>query len=940
MAEHHYLSSLFDPAGVLLVVDERSPPSWAEPLLAACAPGPEQALRDKHSEARPVPVHLCKPETLAAGSASAPALAGIDLVALAVQPDEVVPVLQGLERLRAAAQAADGKQRLPRQLLLLTPSSDAAQCQDWVRRARDGGWRVLGPNSAGFVRPHRGLNLGGMGMLPPAGEIALVTQSGALGAAMLDWAQEVGAGFSLVVALGDETDVDLAQVLEFVASDMRTRSVIVYLEHIFSTRGRRHGDAGVLTSEAIGAARRFISALRALSLAKPVIVLKGGRFAADVPGLAATSDAASAIYETALRRAGAVQIQIFAQVEIIARYLAARPSSVGPRLGIVANGRGPAVLAVDEAIGDGMRVPSLAAPLANPSLLGIEAAPARIVDALQALGQSESLDALLLVIAPHRSLDNDELVRNLAERAKQIDLPVFAALLGSERVREGAYRLEQCGIPVFATPEAAVNAYAHVARFHANQKLLLQMPRPLSGLPDPDLEGARAIVDRALTRDGAHAPPDSDAPDARLLSAADANALLAAFHVPMVDPQPARSADEAVAIANGIGYPVALKVMSPDVPFKSAVGGVLLNLHGPDQVASAFRTIMLAVSTAAPDASIDGVSVQAMRGAAGSVELRVAVHRDRLWGPVMRFGLGGTQAGHARRDGALELPPLNRFLARKLIERSRVHPRLARRMLTDAGRLDADLDTIERILLRVSEIVCEMPQVVEIDLNPVIADSTGVTVVDARIVVAPAPPVGVRYSHMAIMPYPTHLEQRLLTRTGRVCTIRPIQPEDAEPLQALVRRLSPQARYFRFVSTLTELPPRLLLKFTQIDYDREVALVVVADGDPPGEGELIVGVGRYMLNPDGETCEFAIAIDDAWQGAGLGSRLMHSLVALASEQGLKRIEGHVLGTNYPMLNLMRHVGFQIAAEPDEPDMRLVWRDLPVPAAPPAAAAQA
>ncbi|MFT4102150.1 MAG: GNAT family N-acetyltransferase [Burkholderiaceae bacterium] len=818
---------------------------------------------------------------------------------------------------------------MPGQLLLLTPSADASQCDDWAGRARDGGWRLLGPSSAGFVRPHRGLNLGGMGMLPPAGEIALVSQSGALGAAMLDWAQEVGAGFSLVVALGDEVDVDLAQALEFVASDMRTRSVIVYLEHIFSPHGRRAGDADLRPGQAIGAARRFISALRALSLAKPVIVLKGGRFAAGVPGLAGASDAASAVYEAALRRAGAVQIQIFAQVEIIARYLAARSSPVGPRLGIVANGRGPAVLAIDEAIGDGMRVPTVAEPLVNPTLLGADETPTRIVDALQALGESRSLDALLLVIAPHRSLDAEALLRGLAERARDIDLPVFAALLGSERMREAAHALEQCGIPVFATPEAAVNAYAHVARFHENQKLLLQMPRPLSDLPDPDLDRARAIVDRVLRHEPAPASSDGGAVDARrVLSAADAKALLTAFHVPMVDPQPARSADEAITLANGIGYPVALKVMSPDVPFKSAVGGVLLNLHGPEQVASAFRTIMLSVSTAAPDARIDGVSVQAMRGSSGSAELKLAVHRDRLWGPVMRFGAGGAQAGPQRRDGALELPPLNRFVARKLIERSRVYAWLAGRSV-DAGRLEADLDGIERILLRVSEIVCEMPRVVEIDLNPVIVDSTGVTVVDARIVVEPAPPAGLRYSHMAIMPYPTYLEQRLQTRTGRPCTIRPIQPEDAEPLQAMVRRLSPQARYFRFVSTLTELPPRLLLKFTQIDYDREVALVAVSDGDDCQEAECIVGVGRYMLNPDGETCEFAIAIDDAWQGAGLGGHLMNSLVALASQRGLKRIEGHVLATNYPMLGLMRHIGFQITAEPDEPDMRLVWRDLPV-----------
>ena len=933
MQQKHYLSTLFDPQAVLLVIDDEAPQIWAEPVRASSGPGPELDQRQLASRPNP-PIVLRTPDALDDAASALPPGRRFDLGVVAVAPDSVLAVIDRLADLGI------------RYLLILTPPESRAQKDAWLDRVRQLKLRMLGPASTGFVRPRCGLNLGSMGAMPPAGEIAVVTQSGALGAALLDWADAVGTGFSLVAAMGGEGDIDIAQVLDFVANDPYTRSVIVYLE-------------------AVSDARAFMSALRGLSTVKPVIVLKGqrsplrlatgrvstaagdgaeaGTAGARRPGPSGLTHSgeiagSNAVFEAVLRRAGAVQIQIFAQIEITARYLAARSTPVGARLGIVSNGRGPAVLAVDQALANQVTVPHLDGE--NPRVLGFDASPQAIVEAARSLGREEGLDALLVLIAPYRLIDSEEMARLLAGVAREIGQPIFAAMLGSEGAREHRSILEQAGIPVFETPEAAVNAYANVANFHRNQKLLLQMPRPLSGLLEPDVYGARGLIEAAFDAAARKPAGPVPLPGACLLDEVQSKALLSHFHIPMIVPRPAASAEEAATLAGEIGYPVVLKIISPDVPHKSAVGGVALNLNGPNQVRSAYAGILAAVGAAVPGARVDGVSVQAMRGKGGSTELYIGVFRDPRWGPVMAFGSGGV-AVEKIRDVALELPPLNRFLARKLIERVRSHPKLLRE-LERHGRLEADLDAIERVLLRVSEIVCELPEVVELDINPLIVDANGVTAVDARVVIAPAPPVGYHYSHMAIMPYPNYLEQSLLTKGGRHCVIRPIIPEDADLLQDLMRRLSPQARYFRFVSTLTEIPPRLLLRFTQIDYDREVALVAIADAPtndgtpvasrPPDEqsgngNQQIVGVGRYMLNADRSTCEFAIAIDDDWQGHGLGAHLMRTLVSLARSRGLARIEGHVLGNNSPMLGLMKYLGFKVATDPDEPDMRLVWRDL-------------
>ena len=415
--------------------------------------------------------------------------------------------------------------------------------------------------------------------------------------------------------------------------------------------------------------------------------------------------------------------------------------------------------------------------------------------------------------------------------------------MGDQGVRPYRRALDDAGIPVFRTPETAVDAYSTVTVFHQNQQLLQQTPRSLSGLDAPDLDGARMLIESVL------------AERRQLLTEMESKALLGAFHVPVTRTMIARSPTEAIVIAEQMGFPVAMKIASHDVTHKSDVGGVVLNVRNAAEVRAQYGEIIAAVRRALPKARIEGVTVQAMRRSRFARELYVGVYRDPLFGPVIAFGAGGTRI-EVVRDTTIEFPPLNRFLARRMIERTRVAESLGE----FRGAPAVDFEVLETLLVRVSEMVCELPWIAEMDINPAIADENGVVAVDARIVIDPtAGNAPARYAHMAIMPYPAHLTQVRSAPDGQFYTIRPIQSEDADRLQAFMRALSPESRYFRFISTLSELTPKMLVRYTQIDYDRELALVAVQQKDPlaePVDGaegddeERIIGVVRYLLNPD------------------------------------------------------------------------------------------
>jgi acetyltransferase len=488
--------------------------------------------------------------------------------------------------------------------------------------------------------------------------------------------------------------------------------------------------------------------------------------------------------------------------------------------------------------------------------------------------------------------------------------------MGDASVGDARRILNDAALPTFRTPEAAVGAFGNIASFYQNQQLLQQTPPPLSDLAMPDVEGARLLIESVL------------AERRKVLTEMESKALLAAFHIPVTKTILARTPNEAMMIATQLGFPVALKIDSPDISHKSDVQGVALNVVNAVGVRDTFLEMIQTVARLQPTALINGVTVQNMSNQKRGREVCIGLVTDDPFGPVIAFGAGGTMI-ELINDRTMELPPLNQFLARRLIERSRVSETLG----SWRGAKPANMEALEQILLRVSEMACELPQLREMDINPIIVDETGALAVDARIVVDNAAPTVRHYNHLAILPYPSQHEQVCPMAGGGEYLVRPMHPDDALMLQAFVRGLSPESRYFRFVSSMQELPATMLSRFTLIDYDREMALVALhtesqidAQGQPK-EVTRMVGVSRYITNPDRATCEFSLVVADDFKGRGLGSRLMLSIMDFAREKGLTEIEGLILANNANMLKLMRGLGFKIKTFAEDPDFKLATQML-------------
>ena len=830
------------------------------------------------------------------------ALSRADLALIALPPERISAALEIVGRIRCRA------------ALILSGGLPLALCSELHQIARRHGVHLLGPNSLGFQRPHLKLNASILGPLAMPGQLGLVSQSGALTASILDWARHNGVGFSAVVSLGPNTAVELPQVLDYLANDAGTQSILVYMEGIRS-------------------ARRFMSALRAAAYTKPVVVMKSGRRPAGSKAALTHSAAivgSDEVFDAALRRAGVVRVRSFTQLFSAAKCLASRFRPVGKRLAIVTNGGGPGVLAADWANDIGLDVAQLGAE--SRKALAVRLAPTATFDGVIDLGEEadgeqyraalelclkdRDVDGVLLIHSPKAGCDPTAVAEAVLSAFAPAGKPVLGCWMGDATVREGRARLAAALLPSFRTPEAAVDAFHSVASFYRNQQLLQQTPPPLSDLALPDTEGARLLIEGVL------------AERRKVLTEMESKALLAAFHIPVTRTMLARSANEAMLIASQLGYPVALKIDSPDISHKSEVQGVLLGVASAAAVRDAYNDMLEAVTKAQPTARINGITIQPMAGLKRGREVYIGLTTDDPFGPVITFGAGGTMIELVA-DRSMELPPLNQFLARRLMERSRVIDTLGEWR----GSPPADIDALERMLLRVSEMVCALPQLREMDINPIIVDDSGALAVDARIVIEHAPQAPGAYNHLAILPYPTAHEREWPMRGGGLYTTRPIRPDDAEMLQAFVRSLSEESRYFRFASTMPELPARMLARYTLIDYDREMALVAVhkarvanADGSFT-ETERLVGVSRYITNPDQTSCEFSLVVADDFKGQGLGSRLMLSIIDVARAKGLSEIEGLILANNSAMLRLMTSLGFTIAPFPEDPDFKLATKAL-------------
>ena len=630
----------------------------------------------------------------------------------------------------------------------------------------------------------------------------------------------------------------------------------------------------------------------------------GSRAAASHTGALVGSDA---VFDAALRRAGTVRVKTYTQLFAAARALAHERFPAGERLAIVTNGGGPGVVAADSAAENGVLLAELSTETieqlnrklpaqwshANPIDIIGDAPAGRFGDAAAAALADPGVDALLAMYSPVAVTEPEDAAAALAAAAARSAKPVFAAWLGDIRPGPARALLEENRIPEFYTPENAVEAFAFLCAHRRNRAQLMQAPAVAADAaePRPDLAAAVAIFERAR------------AAGRTLLDQQEARSLLGAFGIPVAPSILAATRDAAVAAAREVGFPAVLKVHSADIAHKSDVGGVRLGLAGEQAVAGAFDGMMRQVAALRPQARIEGAVVQPMLRFEHVREVLVGLATDPVFGPVLSFGAGGVSV-EAVRDTAIALPPLNAALAGELMARTRM------RRLLDAYRNvpGADLRALERVLLGVSRMACALPWLREMDLNPVLAHPGGAIAADARVVIDPQRPAHAdpRYRHMAIHPYPAELEEDLRLADGRRVRLRPIRPEDAEAERRFFDGLSDRSRYQRFMQYLRELTPTMLARFTQLDYDRELALVAVVEKAP---GYELVGVGRYAPNADGRSAEFALVAADAWQGVGLGRALLERLVRTARDAGYVALYGHILGANRDMLDLARRLGF-------------------------------
>ncbi|MBA3996504.1 MAG: GNAT family N-acetyltransferase [Candidatus Accumulibacter sp.] len=894
MLEQHYLTSLFEPKSVAVIGASDRENSVGNILfkniLDSGYKGRLYPINPKHETVQGVEAYKSIEEIGAR----------VELAVIATRPQTVPAIVEqcGRSGVKNVIVVTSG--------FAEAGHSGAALERKMLEIARSYNVRVLGPNCLGIIRPELGLNATFARVNANVGHLALVSQSGAMCSSVLDWAKSNRVGFSSVISLGSTADVDFGEILDYLIYDSRTHYILLYVEGIRN-------------------ARRFMSSLRSAARIKPIILLKAGRHAAGSAavqthsGMIAGSDI---VFDAAIRRAGVVRVKNVGQLFYASKALASKFRPQGKRLAIITNGGGPGAMAADRA-GD-LDIPlanlSMATTQAlnaalpptwshsNPIDIGGDATPERYRDAILAVAQDEDVDGMLVMLSPQAMTQPMAVAQAVIDVSDQTSKPILTCWMGEEQVLEARLAMENASIPAFRMPETAVELYYHISTYYRNQKLLLQTPEPSSTTTRPETEGAKMLIEAVLQE------------RRKVLSEMESKAILRAFRVPVAQTMVARTPTEALLLAEQLGFPIAMKVDSPDLIHKSDAGGVRLNITNAPAVRNAYHDIIETVQKKHPDARINGVSIEPYLARPHGRELMVGVVRDPIFGPIITFGAGGTEV-EIFSDRAVALPPLNGYLAQDLIKSTR-----ASKLLGEFRNMPpVNLDALEEVLLNISEMVCELPWLQELDLNPLIVDENGAIAADARIVIDFTPPTGDRYSHMAIHPYPVHLIQDWQLPDGRTVTVRPIRPEDAEMEQDFVKRMSDESKYYRFMDTLRELTQAMLVRFTQIDYDREMALVATVPGDDGKE--LQIGVARYVTNPDGESVEFALAIADDWQKHGIGRKLMTALIECARTKGYRAVVGDVLALNSKMFRLMGSLGFTIHPHPEDPAVKRVVKPL-------------
>lgn len=887
------LDKLFKPRSVALIGASARPGSVGRVLAHNLATGGfagKLMLVDPHGDSlEGLPVH--------ADVASLPETP--DLAVIATPPDTVPGLLAelGARGTRGAVVITAGFGELGargRQLQLQAVTA----CRPYLLR-------LVGPNCVGIMVPGQGLDASFSHIAPMKGDLAFISQSGAMVTAVLDWAAARRIGFSHVVSLGDMADVDFGDMIDYVASDPATRAILLY-------------------AEGVSAARKFMSAARAAARFKPVLAVKVGRFAEGAKAARSHTGAlagADAVYEAAFRRAGMLRLDNMTELFDAVETLALTRPQQGDRLAILTNGGGPGVLATDALIARGGRLATIgAATLAkldavlpatwshgNPIDIIGDAPAERYVDALKLLlADTSEVDAILVLNCPTalaRPADAARAVIQTLTAAPPGQLSgrnVLTTWLGEHTAIQARRYFAGARIASYDTPDNAVRGFMNRVQYRRNQELLLETPEARLTDFAPDLPRAAAAIARGLA---ALSPGERG-----WLAPEDVAEVLAAYGIPAPPLRIARTPADAEAAGSAIGFPVALKIRSPQIAHKSDVGGVALNLGTPERLGKEAAAMLERVPRARPDAVLEGFLVQQMVQRPGAIELIVGLVDDEVFGPVVMFGQGGITV-ELMNDTTLELPPLNAALARAQIARTRV----AKLLEGYRGQPPAAMDAVIDVLLRVAQMASDQPAIRELDINPLLADAAGVIAVDARI--------GVAVTHaapgqrLAICPYPRELERSASLRDGSHIWLRPIRPEDEPLLHDVVSHMSPEDLRFRFFAPLKEMSHQLAARLSQIDYDREMAIIALA----PEDGTAL-GAARFSADPDNLNAEFAIALRSDFKHQGIGRLLMGRLIEIARKRGIGALQGDVLRDNERMLAFCRELGFTISSHPDAAEL--------------------
>lgn len=753
---------------------------------------------------------------------------------------------------------------------------------------------ILGPNCLGFIRPKIRLNASFTRKMAKDGGIAFISQSGALCSAVLDWSVKENVGFSYFVSVGEMIDIGYHDLIDYFGSDPDTTSILIYMESLTE-------------------ARRFLSAARGFARTKPIIVLKVGKSLEGAKAALSHTGSLTGnnqVYDAAFKRVGVLRVNTISELFDCAKTLSMQKRPKGNKLAIITNAGGPGVIATDALIDSGGELADLSRETisfldenlpshwshANPvDVLG-DADPVRYRKAVEACLQDGNVDGTLVILTPQAVTDSLAIARELVALVPSNHKTILAAWMGEDDVAEGRKILEQGNIPAYEKPEDAIRVFMDMYEYDMNLQLLYETPGTVPHAFSPNTQENKILIAEAVNS------------GRMILTEPEAKKLLANYEIPIPKGELVKSADQAGEAAARIGFPVVMKIVSPDIIHKFDVGGVCININSADQARNTFSDIINSVKSKVSHATIDGIYVEQM--VSKQYELLIGCKKDPIFGPAIVFGMGGI-AVEVFKDTNVGLPPLNMALSQRLIEGTKIYNLLK----GYRGIAGVNVEAIQFLLYKFAYLVMDFPEIKELDINPFVIDVSGEIVLDAKVILdetvtgKPIKP----YSHMVISPYPREYETTIQTKNGKQVLLRPIRPED-EPLEReMFRTFSNDTQRFRFFAPIKEWTHEMLIRYTQTDYDREIAII----GEVTEEGhKKMVGVSRLIADPYNETAEFAIVIGDPWQRQGLGSMMSEYVIDIAKRRGIKKIIAYTLEDNMVMQHLFEKLKFTKTKEED------------------------